>query len=244
VETFQNIILTGRPASGKSEFIDFLKGVPLPERRKQYHIGEFAELDDFLWVWELGEADDIWEKLGRRRINTKFVGCGYATLEPDLILTDFMTRKMNRELVANYASNPAFYEKCTLFIEFARGGKDCYRKTFGMFDERILRSSAILFLNNSFEECVRRNEARYQEKKKHSILAHKVPDEELNGIYKTNDWRELTGGRESGCISIGAAKIPFVSMVNEPELPPGPEAAKRYKSALDRLFDLYLEPIS
>lgn len=143
MDTFDNIILTGRPASGKSEFIDFLKGVPVEERLGKYHVGEFKELDDFLWVWELGEADDLWEELGRERINTKNAGHGYVTKEPELILTEFMSLKLNRELIRNYVSDPKFYEQYTLIIEFARGGKDAYKKTLNALNEKALNNTAI-----------------------------------------------------------------------------------------------------
>lgn len=239
VNTFDNIILTGRPASGKSEFIDFLKGVPAKERIKKFHVGEFDELDDFLWVWEMGEADDIREKLGRPRADTVNVGHGYYTKEPELVLTKFMTLKMNREILEKYESRPEFYRDRTLFIEFARGGKGAYRWTLDNFDEKVLRRSAIFFLSNSFEESVRRNEARYRARKKHSILAHKVPDEELHGIYKTHDWLELTGGRAEGCLDVKGVRLPFVTVSNEPEVTDPKLIEERFAPPLVRLWGLY-----
>lgn len=238
-ETFDNIILTGRPASGKSEFIDFLKGVPVRERIEKYHIGDFTELDDFLWVWDMGENDDIWEMLGRKREFTRNVGHGYVTMEPELVLTDFMTRKMNGELLHKYAGNKGFYEENTLFIEFARGGRSGFKKTFDMLDAEVLKNISVFFLNNSFEECVRRNEARYQAKKKHSILAHKVPDEEMYGIYKTHDWLELTEGKPNGYLEVKGLKIPFVTVVNEPEVTDPRSIEARFTPPLMRLWELY-----
>src|SRR3990167_414818 len=49
---FENLLLLGRPASGKSEFIDFMKKVDDEKRAKRYHFGPFEELDDFPWIWE------------------------------------------------------------------------------------------------------------------------------------------------------------------------------------------------
>ncbi len=51
-QLFQNILLLGRPASGKSEFIDFMKQVSDTDRASKYHIGKFKEMDDFPWIWE------------------------------------------------------------------------------------------------------------------------------------------------------------------------------------------------
>ena len=42
-DTFEVIVLTGRPAAGKSEVIDYLKKTPVEERRRRFHIGEFEE---------------------------------------------------------------------------------------------------------------------------------------------------------------------------------------------------------
>ena len=40
-QTFQTIILIGRPAAGKSEVIDFLKKTDLEQRKRRFHIGPF-----------------------------------------------------------------------------------------------------------------------------------------------------------------------------------------------------------
>lgn len=50
---FDIVILMGRPASGKSEIIDFLKKTPLIERDERFHIALMDEIDDFpmLWTW-------------------------------------------------------------------------------------------------------------------------------------------------------------------------------------------------
>ena len=68
---FKVIILNGRPASGKSEVIDFLKKVPLEERLERFHIAEIDEIDDFPMIWTWFEEDMILEKvLGKPRIHT------------------------------------------------------------------------------------------------------------------------------------------------------------------------------
>jgi len=68
---FKVIILNGRPASGKSEVIDFLKKVPPEERLERFHIAEIDEIDDFPMIWTWFEEDMILEKvLGKPRIHT------------------------------------------------------------------------------------------------------------------------------------------------------------------------------
>ncbi len=67
---FPVLIITGRPAAGKSELIDFLKKCDPAERLRRFHIGEFEELDDFVYVWETFETDDILTRHGKPRIWT------------------------------------------------------------------------------------------------------------------------------------------------------------------------------
>ena len=65
--SFDNLMLIGRAAAGKSELIDFLKKIPKEERIQKYHIGAFEEMDDFPWLYQMWKDEDIWEKLGRPR---------------------------------------------------------------------------------------------------------------------------------------------------------------------------------
>ena len=67
---FPILILTGRPAAGKSEVIDFLKNSNPRARLERFRIGDFEELDDFLYVWETFETDDILTRAGRPRLWT------------------------------------------------------------------------------------------------------------------------------------------------------------------------------
>ena len=67
-ERFEVLILNGRPAAGKSEIIDFLKKIPVDERLRRFHVGEFEEFDDFPILWERFEDDDLWEKNGKPRL--------------------------------------------------------------------------------------------------------------------------------------------------------------------------------
>src|SRR5438477_4644222 len=69
-DTFENVILIGRPAAGKSETIDYLKRASDEERRRRFHILPFEELDDFLYVWETFEVDDLLSKHGKERLLT------------------------------------------------------------------------------------------------------------------------------------------------------------------------------
>lgn len=241
-KTFDNILLLGRPASGKSEFIDFMKNVPDKERAEKYHIGKFKELDDFPWIWEKFMEDDLWEKAGYPR-RFSFGGENPGLSKEGSPLFDFCLQKFNAEYERHYLENETFYLDATLFIEFSRGGQRAYQEALHKLQAGILQRSVILFIFVSYEESLRRNEARYQEKLQHSILAHKVPQETMELFYQTHDWLELTQNKESGYLTMQHIKIPFVTMNNEPELVEKVLLGRRYALALNRLMELNNAPV-
>jgi len=153
-------------------------------------------------------------------------------------LFDYCIERFNLEISERYLNNKDFYNGKTLIIEFSRGGEKAYRNALPRLNGEILRKAAIFYIKVSAEESWRRNVARYEEKLKHSILAHMVPKRTFDAFYQTDDWAEYTMGKESGVLVIKGVSVPFVTMNNEPELSPGPEIGKRYKDALDILFRL------
>ncbi|MBI2342108.1 MAG: hypothetical protein HYU98_05190, partial [Deltaproteobacteria bacterium] len=59
---FHNLFAFGRPAAGKSEFIDCMKKCEQNERLEKFHIAPFEIIDDFLFLKELGQNETILEK--------------------------------------------------------------------------------------------------------------------------------------------------------------------------------------
>jgi hypothetical protein len=135
--------------------------------------------------------------------------------------------------------HPEFYDTGTVFIEFARGIGDGFKHTLDQFDMEILKDSAVIYIDVSFEESFRKNNARYKEAQKNSILFHKVPDEDMLGFFKENDWKEITLGKAGGYLRLKDIDVPFVTMNNEPELTDAALLEKRYKGAFDTLWKLY-----
>jgi hypothetical protein len=236
--SFNNIILTGRGGSGKSEFIDFLKKIDKEERMAKYHIGDFDEMDDFPWLYSMFKDEDIWERLGRERTLSKKVEQIYITKDYDIY--DLMTLKFNLEVGKKLSANPGFFDKHTLFIEFARGRPDGYKRTFELFSEELLKGSCIFFLDNTFEESMRRNTVRSKASdSKQTILHHKVPVEVMEYYYKENDWKELTGGRPFGRLEMKGLNVPFVTVWNIPESHDFKVLEERYSPPLMKLWELY-----
>lgn len=239
MKTFDNLFLLGRPAAGKSEFIDFLKKLSDEERAKNFRIGKFVELDDHPWLWEKFEEDNLWEEAGFGRLYSHKEGNNMG-INPDAErLFDWLLVRFNGVFKEKYLSQPEFYNEGTLIIECSRGRENAFQNAFSRLSKEIFEHTALLYIDVSFETSYRRNNTRYEEKLKHSSLAHKCTDIVINGYYRTNDWQKLTSGKQSGFLEIHGLKVPFVSMNNEPELPPWPEIAKRYKTTLDKLWELY-----
>ena len=237
--TFDHLFVFGRPASGKSEFIDFMKNTQTIRRVTDYHIGYFEEIDDYAMLAEKFREDDIWKKVTG---NAK-----YTTMENDvhvvrdLSLYNFAANRINNMVMKRYLPNEEFYDEKTLFIEFSRGGEIGYKPTLDLLDPDILRRGAIFYVKTPFDECWRRNVARYEEKKKYSVLAHMVPREQMEKHYLNDDWDDLTKAEEAGFITINGVDIPFATMDNEIESKDPAVLHKRYKNSLNRLHEIYQE---
>lgn len=234
---FEHLFVFGRPAAGKSEFIDCMKKCEATKRLEKFHIAPFDILDDYLFLRELADNENILEKLSIPRRLTKITGDGIVAV--DGLFFDFAAGKLNLIFTQKYIPNPEFYNAKTLLLEFSRGtGRDGYKKSLTSLKSELLKRSAILYVKASYEESIRRNEARYREKLKYSILAHKCPEEAMERFYRQDDWDEITDRRPSGLLNINGINIPFVTMDNEPESNDSMVMETRYAEALTKVFNL------
>lgn len=239
-ESFDNLMLVGRAGSGKSELIDFLRHVPAAERQKKYNIGEFEEIDDFPWIHSYFRDEDIWEELGYPRRFSKRDKKIYTTV--DYTIYDFTTMKFNQQIKKLVEKEDDFYGNRTLFVEYARGGHHGigYKKTLGYFEDSILKRTAVFYVDNTFEESMRRNTVRSSEDdEKQTILHHKCPVEVMENYYKTHDWYELTDKQPDGYIDVRGIRVPFVTVWNVPESHDFKVLEERYSTPLKKLWELY-----
>jgi hypothetical protein len=234
---FENLFVLGRPAGGKSEFIGFMKTCPAAERAAAFGIGRFEEIDDFPWLWEACLDDDARELRGEPRLVSEKTPEGYNITRPKF--RGSLVDRFNAAIAARDAANPRFYDDGTLLIEFARGRDDGFRESLERFRPEILARAAILYIDVSFDESFRRNNARYRKGQEESILFHKVPDRDMLGFFRENDWAAITGGAPDGGLTLAGVHVPFVSMPNEPESTDPVILRDRYARALGRLLDLY-----
>jgi len=233
---FEHLFVLGRPAGGKSEFIDFMKQCPAAERAATFGIGCFEEIDDFPWLWNACVEDDGREARGEARLVSERTAEGYNITQPKF--RGGLVDQFNTAIARKYLSYPAFYDEGTLLIEFARGVDDGFCESLERFDSAILRRGAILYIKVSFEESFRRNSSRYKPGQEESILFHKVPDRDMLGFFRDNDWDAITGGAPDGWLDLRGVRVPFVSMLNEPETTDPLVLRERYANALGRLLEL------
>ncbi len=236
MDIFKYLFVLGRPAAGKSEFIDFMKKLSVDERAKLFHIGNFEEVDDFPWLCEACDADDEREKRGEKRLHTQRTEEGLNLLTPTF-RSDNQTR-FNDTIDERYGDRPEFFNDGTLLIEFARGKADGFKISLERMSSEILKDSAILYIEVSFEESFRRNDARFKAAQRDSILFHKVPDKDMYGYFIENDWKDITGDNRSGYLNISNIEIPFFTMPNEPESKEPGVLTERYGTALSKLWEL------
>jgi len=208
---FDVVILIGRPAAGKSEVIDYLKKTPIAERSRRFHIGDFEEIDDFVYVWETFEIDDILSKHGKPRIWTD-----EKYWFKDHFIWNLYIERISLAYRKKLAADPNYHTKMTTLVEFARGGENGFGEAFSYLHEEILKRACIIYIKVSYEESVRKNRRRAKPGMEDSILYHSLPDEKMEFYYKINDWEKLAS-KDPNYIDIKGYKVPYAVFENEPE---------------------------
>lgn len=215
--TFDVIVLIGRPAAGKSEVIDFLKKTAPDERSRRFHINNFDEIDDFVYVWETFEIDDILTRHGKPRLWTD-----EKYWFKDNFVWNLYIERINLAYRKRLAANPGYHELTTSIIEFSRGGDTGFQEAFSFLHEEVLKRAVIIYIKVPYEESVRKNRKRSRPGMEDSILYHSLPDEKMEHYYKTNDWEMITSG-DPGYVTVKGWKIPYAIFDNLPEKTDDPE---------------------
>jgi hypothetical protein len=233
--TFDIIILIGRPASGKSEIIDYLKRANAENRRDTFHIGALDFLDDFPMLWTWFEEDYLLEKvLGKPRLHTDSAGYFKDEYLWHLLIERFNIEYPKRLREENY------HEKHTLIIEFSRGSEHGgYTEAFKHLGKDILERAAIVYVNVPYEESLRKNRRRFNPDRPDSILEHGLPDEKLERLYKEVDWTAFSSA-DPEFITADDVQVPYVVFENEDDVTTDtPELlAERLEEVLQKLWKL------
>jgi hypothetical protein len=211
-EHFEIIILIGRPASGKSEVIDYLKKIPVPERLKRFHINGLEEIDDFPMLWTWFEEDAILEKIMHKpRIHSDADGYFLHQYQWDLLIERISLEYRKKLRDAGHA------ETTTTLIEFSRGAEHGgYESAFHHLSEDILEKACVLYIDVPYEESRRKNRRRFNPSRPDSILEHGLPEAKLERLYKEVDWENFRG-KDPEFIHFSGRKIPYAVFENYPE---------------------------
>lgn len=236
MNTFDIIILIGRPASGKSEIIDFLKNLELVERGQKYHAAQMDVLDDFPMLWAWFEEDHLLSKtFGKPRLHTDDQGYFKYDYFWDLLIErlDLYYRKRLRDI-------PDYHTRFTTIVEFSRGSEHGgYTRAFEHLSDAILSLAGILYVDVPYEESLRKNRRRFNPERPDSILEHSLPDEKLERLYRYDDWNDLCA-RDPAFLTLRSQRVPFAVFENADDVTTGKplQLAERLEDTLGRLWEL------
>jgi hypothetical protein len=236
-DTFDVLILIGRPASGKSEIIHFLTQLPDDTRRERFHLARLEVLDDFPMIWAWFEEDAILsEVFGLPRLHSD---------EDRYFKFQELWQVLIERLSLNYdkrvRDNISYHDHTTALIEFARGSEHGgYAEAFQHVSEQILKRAGVVYVRVPFEESLRKNRRRFNPHKPDSILEHGLPDKKMERLYRDDDWTDLASA-ESGCLDLHGQSVPYVVFPNEDDVTTGKpdQLAARLESVLGQLWELY-----
>jgi len=228
--TFDIIILNGRPASGKSEVIDYIKKTPATERAERFHVAEFDDIDDFPMLWTWFEEDAILEKkFNKPRIHSTPDGYFLHEYQWHLLI-----ERLSMDYGKRLRDDENYHEKYTTLIEFSRGSEHGgYKKAYQYLSDDVLKKAAIFYIDVPFSESLRKNRNRFNPDKPDSILEHGLPDEKLEKMYKNVDWEEFKGD-DPEYITIKGHKVPYVVLDNKDDITTARDA--KLGDALEILF--------
>jgi hypothetical protein len=235
-DSFEVLILVARPAAGKSEVIDYLLHQPVDERLRRFHIGDFRQIDDFPMLWAWFEEDAILKDMGLSPLHTN--DDGYFASPA---LWDVLIRRMCLEYRKLLSEDPQFHQHSTAMIEFSRGSEHGgYARAFSAFEKDVLSRAAVLSIDVSYEESLRKNRLRYNPARAHSILEHGLPDTKLERLYRENDWGKLTAS-DPRWLTAQGVRLPYAVMANEDDVTTarGEVLGVRLEQTLGLLWDLY-----
>jgi hypothetical protein len=230
------LLLVGRPASGKSEIIDYLTRLDAAERLRRFHLGELQVIDDFPMLWSWLEEDQILEDLGKPRLHTDREG---YFLTP--YLWDVLIRRLCLEYDKLRAVLPEPAARETVILEFSRGAEHGgYTGAFGHLSEAVAAVACVLYVQVSFAESLRKNRRRFNPERPHSILEHSLPDKKMERLYGDDGWaRHATA--DSGTMVLQGHRRPYAVFANEDDVTTGggEPLGRRLEAVLDRLWAAY-----
>jgi hypothetical protein len=235
-ESFDVLILIGRPASGKSEIVDLLMRTPIDVRRWVLHVADLDVIDDFPMLWTWFEEDRILsERLGQPRLHSDA-----DSYFKHPYLWHLLIERISLEHHKRLRDDPNYHEHTTTLVEFSRGEEHGgYAEAFPHLADDLLHRAAVVYVRVSFEESLRKNRRRFNPERPDSILEHSLPDEKLTRLYRDDDWANFCAG-DPHFLSVRSIRVPYVVFENEDDVTTGkPDLlAERLETVLGELWEL------
>jgi hypothetical protein len=235
-QIFDVLLIIARPAAGKSEIIHYLKTTPVEDRCSHFHIGKIEEIDDFPMLWTWFEEDDLLESMGYPRLHTDqdgyFLGNHLWNLLIERIGLEYQKRRRDIQ---------GLDEDYTTLVEFSRGKEHGgYASAFAHLSQQMIEKMAVLYVDVSWEESLRKNRKRFNPEKPDSILQHSLPDAKLEKLYRETDWQEVSSA-DPNYLLIQGKRVPYVVLDNSDDVTTrgGQELGSRMEEAFSRLWILY-----
>ena len=233
MDNYELLVMVGRPASGKSEIIDYLVKCDAVERSKRFRISYPDVIDDFPMIWTWFEEDKILsQRLGQPRLHTDEEGYFIYSYFWNLLI-----ERINLEYQKRVRDHLEYHKHNTTIIEFARGSEHGgYAEAFNHLSDDILSQAKIIYVRVAYEESLRKNRLRFNPERPDSILEHALPDRKLERMYRYDDWDALTSANQDHLL-VRDHRVPYVVFENEDDVttdnPSG--LAERLKTVLSRL---------
>ncbi len=233
---FETLLLLARPAAGKSEIIDFFKKTPPEQRLAKFHIGQMTEFDDFPILWNWFEEDAILEKMGYPRLHSDSDGYFLGNHNWD-VLIERLCLEHHKWLRDGRPDTKAR----TAIMEFSRGSEHGgYQRAFEHLSPEVASRAAILYVDVSWQESLRKNRKRFNPDRPDSILEHGLQDAKMEILYREVDWEIVSAGNPE-TITIQGYPVPYVVFQNEDDVTTakGEALQSRLMMALNKLWDLF-----
>jgi hypothetical protein len=236
-DTFDVLILIGRPASGKSEIIDYLHQLPDTVRRERFHLAHLHVFDDFPILWSWFEEDDILSgTFGLPRLHSDDEGYFKFTE-----LWHVLIERLSLNYTKAVRDEPSYHDHTTALIEFSRGREHGgYTAAFSHVSQQIPKRAAILYVHVPFEESLRKNRRRFNPDKPDSVLEHGLSDEKMERLYREDDWSTIAPG-DSGRMTVRGQSVPYAVFPNDDDVTTGKpdQLSARLEDVLRILWELY-----
>jgi hypothetical protein len=234
--TFDILTLLARPAAGKSEVINYLKNTPLEQRVEHFHIGKMVEIDDFPMLYTWFEEDALLERMGYAHLHTDADGYFLGNH-----LWNLLIERIGLEYQKKLRDITGLNEEYSVIIEFSRGKEHGgYATAFAHLPAQMLEKMAVLYLDVSWEESLRKNRKRFNPDRPDSILEHSLPDAKLERLYKETDWNEVSAA-DPQYLPIQGKQVPYVVFENEDDVTTAQAKAlgNRLQDKLSSLWEIY-----